>query len=221
MPIGALGFIWLVLKRLIECTPMSVLDVGCATGRFGVIARDYLECLNHKNPPMLKSGWKVRIEGLEVHEPYLSMISHYIYDKVYVADARKFFADASPDQEWDVIVMMDVIEHMPEADAKLLIQRLSRHANKYVIIGAPYGHHPQESMWDNDHDAHHFDVTEKFFEDFDIEQLWHVDRSVVAVIKCHDGDYDKPDAETFKLTDLMGSIKTKRLETDQGFREIN
>lgn len=222
MPIGALGFIWLVIKRLIEAKAQSVLDVGCATGRFGMIARDYMECIVNKTHPCKRSEWKTRIEGVEVFEPYLSLVSHYVYDKIYVADAREFFKDpANEDKKWDVIVMLDVIEHLPEADARALLERMVKHASKYVVIGGPYGRHPQDACWGNEHDAHEFDLTEDMFKGFDLEQLWHVDRSIVAVIKCHDGPYDKPMPETFRVVDMLGDMtKVSHLQTDVGHVQV-
>ena len=109
--------------------PRSVLDIGVGFGKFGVIFREYLDILPGRYD---KEDWLTRIDGVEVHTPYLTALHEYIYDNIYETDIWKF----DWPQDYDLVFMGDVIEHFEKSDAVELLKTLR---TKLVLISTPTG----------------------------------------------------------------------------------
>lgn len=125
--------------------PRSVLDIGIGFGKFGVIFREYLDILPGRYD---KSEWLTRIDGVEVHKPYLTPLHEYIYDNVYETDIWEL---AWP-QHYDLVFMGDVIEHFTKPDALDLLKILR---TKLMLISTPIGVDKKGSSYrGNTHEEH-------------------------------------------------------------------
>ena len=109
--------------------PRSVLDIGVGFGKFGVIFREYLDILAGRYD---KDEWQTRIDGVEIHTPYLTALHEYIYDNIYQTDIQEF----DWPQDYDLVFMGDVIEHFAKPDAVALLKTLR---TKLVLISTPTG----------------------------------------------------------------------------------
>lgn len=125
------------MRRLIVGSkPEWIMDVGAGPGKWGRI---------------LKGVAAERIDAIEVWQPYIEKYElAKIYNRVYCLDARLF-------HEWhfyDVIIMGDVLEHMPKDDARLMVERmLGEHP--IVCLSIPVTNCPQEGEpFGNPYEAH-------------------------------------------------------------------
>lgn len=113
----------------IETPPQTVLDVGCGYGKYGVLLREYLE-----SHPV--------VDGVEAWEPYIK--DHKlkgIYRRVYLQDVTEMETETL--NNYDLVMMGDVIEHIEKDAALDLLKRISG----WVIICTPFDHfHTDEGL---------------------------------------------------------------------------
>jgi trans-aconitate methyltransferase len=123
--------------RIAAHQPRSVLDVGVGCGTYATLLR-----------PLLPRAWFI---GVEVHEPYVHRFGlRTRYDALYVCDVR----DLDPLPDADVVILGDVIEHLPHADAVTLWARARRAARLAVFAALPVVEWPQGEVDGNPHEAH-------------------------------------------------------------------
>ncbi len=111
------------LKReLINCN--SLLDIGCG-------ARSRVQHLNMK--------YSV---GIDRFKPYLKeSISNKIHNKYILGDIMKMnFKNKS----FDVVLLLDIIEHLSKSDGEKLLTKVERWAKKKIIICTPNGFFSQQ-----------------------------------------------------------------------------
>lgn len=100
-------------------TPKLVLDVGCGYGKYGVLLREYLD----PTP---------EVHGVEAWEPYVEPHRlRGIYDHLYVGDALQL--PWSVIRSYDLVMMGDVIEHMPKDEAMNFLSR----CKGWVVVATP------------------------------------------------------------------------------------
>jgi len=95
----------------------SLLDVGCGNGVF----LNYINNLNRQ----------VRLVGLERSETALS----YVKTEKIQANIEQI---PIPDQSFDCVTCLEVIEHLPVNIYEKALNELARVSNKYIIISVPY-----------------------------------------------------------------------------------
>jgi hypothetical protein len=116
--------------------PASVLDVGPGLGT-------YSDLLRAVTP---RAYWSC----VEVFAPYVDRFALADkYDLVHVADIRVF---AWP-QEYDVVILGDVLEHMPLLDALDVWAAARAHARQ-VVLSIPIVDYSQGPQHGNPHEAH-------------------------------------------------------------------
>lgn len=118
MPTSNLAIAPMVLHFVHEVPHTSVLDVGPGWGKYAVLIR---ETFNERPK---------RIDAVEMWEPYIE--EHrlgVLYDEVLGGDV----CDLEHFDEWDVVLMVDVIEHIDKERALLLLDRIGCR----VVISTP------------------------------------------------------------------------------------
>lgn len=155
-----------ILDLMIRTAPKSILDIGVGCGKFGFLAREYLENTDHNKK--FNFNWKIRIDGIEGWEDYFSPIYEHVYDKVYQDNALKILPQIQ--DTYDLVLLIDVLEHFEFDEGQKILNECKR-IGKNVIVSTPkdvdfeqYGHeNPLEqhkSQWNNKN----FDMfEEKFF----------------------------------------------------------
>lgn len=120
-----------VVRKMRETRPARILDVGCGSGRWGVLAREFLEYWEHRFRP---GEWRTRITGIDINPTNWTPVHDYVYDRTYTVDVRAWrFMPV-----YDLIIATDVLEHMKKDEAKIVLEAMWT-TGAHVIIGIPLG----------------------------------------------------------------------------------
>ncbi len=138
-----------VVDVLIFLAPSSLLDVGCGFGRWGFLAREFLDIFQGR---YFKNDWQTRIDGMEVFSDYICPHHKYIYNNIINANLEHA-AERIPNYE--VIIAGDIIEHIEKDSAKKTLEVLIKRSDKALIVCIPLGSlWPQEEVFNNPHEIH-------------------------------------------------------------------
>lgn len=136
-----------VVRKMREVRPARILDMGCGSGRWGVLAREFLEYWEHRFRP---GDWRTRITGVDINPTNWTPVHDYVYDAHYTDDARTW--KYMPVH--DLIIATDVLEHMDKPDAMQVMEQMWR-TGAHVIVGIPLGPGWLRGGFDgNPHEAH-------------------------------------------------------------------
>lgn len=137
-----------ILKNVQHCDPSSILDIGVGFGKYGVLYREVLEL-----PYMRyhKKQWKVIIHGIEVFQSYHNPIYDFAYDQIFYGNVKNLIGNML---KYDVITLIDVLEHFEKEEGKLLVDELLKHCAKALIISTPLVPAPQEEYLGNSFEVH-------------------------------------------------------------------
>jgi hypothetical protein len=147
MPTSDCSNIPFVVDQLQKLRPKRILDVGVGFGKWGVLAREYLDVWYGRFRIEERT---VRIEGIEIHAPYRNPIWDAVYDVVHVGDARQIIDGLG---QYDVAILCDVIEHFEKDDGRALLEALLGHC-KFVLITTPVDFWAQGAVGGNSHERH-------------------------------------------------------------------
>ncbi|MCX7825231.1 MAG: class I SAM-dependent methyltransferase [Verrucomicrobiae bacterium] len=121
-----------VVGMMVYLDPQSILDVGCGCGKYGVLAREYLELALDHGP---NDPWRRRMEAIEGFGGYLTPLHKFIYDQVHVGNALEIMPKL--DGPYDLVLLIDTLEHL-ERDAGLELLRQCRRLGRNVIVSTPH-----------------------------------------------------------------------------------
>ena len=124
-----------MVKEIMDAKPETMLDIGIGFGKWGFLAREYLDIKANRIYP---DQWTLKIDGIEIWERYVKGFPWLstIYNNIIVGDACKEI-DKLPD--YDLIIVADVIEHMPKHDGGILLRKCIRKAKKVCLLSIPLG----------------------------------------------------------------------------------
>ena len=127
----------------------SILDIGAGFGKYGIFLRERYDVRFKRVHP---STWRTRIDCVEIWKPYISAIHAVVYDNIFVKDIFKFCKQL---ESYDVILMIECLEHMPKWKGKKVLRALSERANKLLIVSFPTHFKGGENKdWDNPYEEH-------------------------------------------------------------------
>lgn len=150
MPTSAYGHLGAVVRHLNTIRPSGILDIGVGNGKMGFVARDLLDVM--LGQCYLKRDWKVRIDGIEIFEPYIQEHQRFIYDRIYIGDAREWIDRLG---SYDLIILGDVLEHFEKDHAWDFLKKCFSHCNHSVLINLPLGENwTQEAIYENEYERH-------------------------------------------------------------------
>jgi len=110
-----------VITLLVEKSK-SCLEIACGRGKWG-----YLIKTSHK-PPSYFIGGDLSIELIK----YVK--AHKVYDEVVLFDGRYLpFRDGC----FDIVLALEVIEHMKKSDGYKLLEEAERVAKEKVVVSTP------------------------------------------------------------------------------------
>jgi predicted SAM-dependent methyltransferase len=101
---------------------------------------------------MLNRGRKYSVVGVDVFSPYLMEAQRRrAYAALVRADVRRLPFRA---RSFDVVLMMEVLEHLDKDEGLALIQDAEKIACRQVIITTPVGSHEQDEYDGNPYQKH-------------------------------------------------------------------
>jgi SAM-dependent methyltransferase len=133
VPFTALNTVW----RSLDKQAQSILDVGCGQG-------GPMKFINrHK---------RFYTVGVDIFEPYMSEGKRQgIHDEYVLCDVRKL---PFPRKSFDIVLCMEVLEHLEREAGLKLLASLEEIARKQVIISTPVGRYKQRPYDQNPHQEH-------------------------------------------------------------------
>jgi hypothetical protein len=181
MPSSRPNTIPTVIHLVRQLKPKSILDVGVGFGKWGHLFREYTDITEAEKEPKRyrRRNWRVRIDGIEGHAAYLTPMHRYLYDKIYVGDARTLIKELP---RHDLVFMGDVIEHLGKRDGFRLLRNAVRSANKAVIVTTPKYATGQADLCDNELERHRSLWSAEDFSQFANSTVKAVDRSTLLAI---------------------------------------
>lgn len=136
-----------IMELVIMSEPLSILDVGCGAGKYGVLCHERLNLWytdNYKNR-------KVIIDAIEAFSAYLTPIHNYIYNQIFIAPAD--IAIDLTDKKYDLILLIDVLEHFEKEKGREFLRKLLQ-KGKNVIISTPKAPGEQGEEFGNSFERH-------------------------------------------------------------------
>ncbi len=159
MPVGAYQQLSTIADLIVRVNPSRTLDIGIGFGTYGMLVREYLDLWDNMNETKAYA-WKRGLDGVEVFEEYITPMHRFLYDDIYIGDARAVVPAIT--KRYDLAILADVIEHLSTADGKkLLVDILAISDN--VIITTPKNAKAQGALYGNEHERHISQWYEKDF----------------------------------------------------------
>lgn len=149
MPTSQWTQIGVIVDALVRLAPRSVLDVGVGHGKWGFLAREYLEIF----PGKVAYGTRtIRVEGIEAHEPYLGPVHEQTYDLIHRGEAAAVLPTL-PDGAFDVVLLIDILEHMTR-EIGLAVLRDAQRVGRVVIVSVPRDFKERDEFLGNRYEQH-------------------------------------------------------------------
>lgn len=158
MPVSASNQINQVVELITFLGPKRVLDIGVGFGKYGFLCREYLDV---SNDAVKEYGHReIRIEGIEIYPKYITELQKQIYDQIHFGNALEILPGLK--EKFDLIMIMDVIEHFTRADGIKLLKIALEKSNS-VIISTPKILHEQGAVYGNINESHLYGWKEEDF----------------------------------------------------------
>ena len=153
-----------VLEVIRQLNPGSVLDIGCGSGKYGALTREYLP--------------SARIDGIEGFAAYITDIHRVVYDNVYEVNAMEFVPKL--DHGYDLAMMIDMFEHLTPDDGARILQELAKRT-KHILVSVPVWHPEQDAMHGNVLQEHHAQYDVPKLRRLGFRQIWRVGGNYIAL----------------------------------------
>ena len=140
-----------MLHAIMYVKPTKILDVGVGNGKWGFLCEEYLKYW---------CGITPFIYGVEPFSDYQNHYNWAAYSDVYLVTIQHFLEEV--DEEFDLIIMSDVLEHLDKKEAYRVLKDLLK-ITKYVLISTPNGFRKQDECFDNKYEIHKSGFTKEDF----------------------------------------------------------
>lgn len=141
MPTGGFEGIDFVTRHSKQFSRMSrperlrILDIGVGGGRWGLLMRD---CFEWHGERYFKKDWVCTVNGIEAWAEYHNPVWDYAYNHVRTQPLQDSMEWIENDQPYDLIIFMDVIEHLPKEEGVAILKRLVARCRKQLYICFPW-----------------------------------------------------------------------------------
>ncbi len=145
-----------IINIIIGTKPKTILDVGKGFGKYGFLAHEYFGINNTKqiNPQKtMAQNSDVAIDAIEVDETLIMPHLSQFYRNVYFGDVFEQYKLMQ--ESYDLVIMIDVVEHLEKVKTLELIKDLIT-KNTIVLVATPinfFNQHLYESVYE-EHISH-------------------------------------------------------------------
>jgi hypothetical protein len=150
MPTSDIGSITPIMQTIVRLNPKRVLDLGLGWGKYGALAREYLDVEQGRFTP---DQWQTQIIGVEGFSPYIDKtpnLLHYteVWNEDFTENYEEYFG-------FDLILMIDSLEHVPKPLGQKMLDYLLL-GNKNVLVSCPFGQNylEQGAVFGNELERH-------------------------------------------------------------------
>jgi hypothetical protein len=149
-----------IIELVVRLKPASVLEIGPGFGKYGFLCREYLELWDGREA---YGDWQCRIDCIEAFEKYITPAHRYIYNNVYVGDALNVIPRL--DFKYDLVLLVDVLEHFSYDDGRRLLQSCREKAG-HILIASPKSVNAQHEVFENQYEQHKFEWKREHLKEF-------------------------------------------------------
>lgn len=128
--------------------PKKLLDIGVGFGKYGFLAREFLELWDGREK---YDDWTVQIDGIEAYEEYITDLQKKVYSRIYIGTAQDILPTLK--DRYDLILLIDVLEHLERNQALELI-KTCLDVSRNLALSTPKEWIPQEDAFGNDFETH-------------------------------------------------------------------
>ena len=139
-----------LLQTITRLQPKTILDIGCGNGKMGHLVKEYFH--------------DTRIDALEVFPKYIKDCHKENYTKITIGNALEVDIP-----QYDLYLIIDVLEHWDKEPAKELLRRLTKMGS--VLISTPRSVGEQGAEYGNEWERHVSQWLEFEFSEFNAEGL--------------------------------------------------
>ena len=127
----------------------SILDIGVGFGKYGVLLRERYDVRFKR---CVREDWKIKIDGIEVYENYITPYHRYIYNEIIVGDILNLVDKL---ENYDIILMLEILEHLKKEDGAKILQLIKNKSIKLLLTSFPRTFSGKEGYdWPNIHERH-------------------------------------------------------------------
>lgn len=143
MPSSSIDALTLIVRTAVALKPRRVLDLGMGTGKYGFLLREQIDLAQQQRT--------VTLVGVEGYADYVGDHQRVVYDEIVVDDIRHFLA-SSQREPFDLVLLLDVIEHFEPNDG-LEVTLRSLEISPFLLIATPAAYWRQDDP-SNDLETH-------------------------------------------------------------------
>ena len=122
-----------LVEKMREIKPKTVLDIGVGFGKVGLLIREYLEAWEDRVTP---EEWDIEIIGVEGFKAYhKGSVQNIVYNGIMYIDVMDLYWASGI---FNLITCIDMLEHLEKEDALPLIQKMKEHG-QHVLLSIPTG----------------------------------------------------------------------------------
>lgn len=170
----------LILHVVIQLRPSSILDIGKGFGKYGMLLHEYLGIDNQRridpSRTMVQQS-RILVDAVEA-DPQLMMphLSHF-YNVVHVGNVLRMYKDFP---KYDLIMMIDVIEHLEKVPALEMIKFFLASGSS-ILIATPLEFFRQD-LYQSEFESHVSHWQAKDFRGLGHVQKQHLENSAVYLL---------------------------------------
>ena len=150
-----------IVHLLKTLAPKSVLDIGKGFGKYGFLIHEYLGIDNQKKvdpSSSMSRQSRVTIDAVEVDEDLMLPHLSQFYNEVFFADIFSIYKSLN---HYDLILMVDVIEHLEKEKAIALLKYFVSKDSK-IMVATPVDFFNQD-LYESEFEHH---ISHWTFNDF-------------------------------------------------------
>lgn len=169
-----------IVYLISKIKPNKILDIGKGFGKYGFLAHEYVGIDNQKKlepTKLMREQSQIQIDAVEADRDLLLPHLSHIYNNVFFGDILNLYSVLGI---YDLVLMIDIIEHLDKAGAINLLKHLLKNGSK-IIISTPIKFFEQ-NLYESEFENHISHWTIKDFQKMGFADVQYVDAGAVYLL---------------------------------------